>query len=303
MRWLLAALVILGCLEAALRFGAGLGDPPLVELTPDTEYQLLASRSYERFGNRIEINNFGMRGPDMTAAADPQERRVLLIGDSVIYGNHFLDQAETISAQMTRALQAEAGLANCRPEALAAAASSWGPVNQAAFLARTGALDAALAMIVVSSHDLYDTPRPRGHVIPYRLAPPVGAIGDAVESLAERARRQFAPAPAILSRAERQAASLRALDQLAAQLAAEDVPLVMIYHPTVPERQTGLAPEQTVFSDWATGRNVAYAVLDAANGPGMYRDHIHPTADGARDIAKALANSAAPRLRPCGGSG
>ena len=52
--------------------------------------------------------------------------RVLLIGDSVVYGNHFLDQADTISARLTTLLRADAVLANCQPLVMAMAASSWG---------------------------------------------------------------------------------------------------------------------------------------------------------------------------------
>ncbi|MEM9843184.1 MAG: hypothetical protein AAF965_00150 [Pseudomonadota bacterium] len=299
MRWLLTALIAVACLEGALRLGAGLGQPPLVTLSPETEYQLVPSKTYRRFGNDIEINAFGLRGPDMAATAEPEERRVLLIGDSVIYGNHFLDQTEIIATRLTEHLRAATGLDNCQPSALAFAASSWGPVNQAAFLAETGPLDAALALLVVSSHDLYDTPRRRGHVIPYRLTPPIGAIGDAVESLVERVRRQFVPAPAIQTRAERRAASLVVLDQLAGQLAAENVPLVLVYHPTVPERQTGLAPEEKVFSNWAASKEVPYVALNVANSPDMYRDHIHPSATVADEIAQALARIATPKLRPC----
>ena len=139
--WLgLGALALLVLAELGLRFGVGLGNPPLVTRDPNVEYRLVPSASYSRFGNRVEINSHGMRGPEHPAVAETSERRVLLIGDSVIYGNHFLDQSETIALQMIDRLRATPRLSGCTLRVMPAAASSWGPVNQAAYLADLGVL-------------------------------------------------------------------------------------------------------------------------------------------------------------------
>ncbi len=304
MRWRALALAGLGALvlaEMGLRFGAGLGDPPLVTRDDRVEYRLVPSAQYRRFGNRIEINSHGMRSPEHGTKAQPNERRVLLIGDSVIYGNHFLDQAQTIGVQMTARLAALPALGTCQPLVMAAAASSWGPVNQAAFLAETGTLDASLAMLVVSGHDLYDTPTDEGALIPYRLRPSYGALDDALQIATERLTRRFrerAPADPIETR---RAQTLEAMERIHRQLTDDSIPMILLYHPTVPERQNGPRREQAVFRDWAGTRGVAFASLADADldGDGLYRDHIHPAAPGAAVIAGFLADLAAPRLPPC----
>ncbi|MBF9036857.1 SGNH/GDSL hydrolase family protein, partial [Rhodobacterales bacterium HKCCE2091] len=154
-RWLLAAVLVLALLEAGLRWGVGLGQPVLARLDPVTEYELIGPAEYRRRGNRIAINSLGMR------AGEPgQGPRILLVGDSVVYGGTELDQSETIAARL------DAALAACGAQALPVAVSSWGPVNQAAWLRREGVQDARAAALVVSAHDLHDVPRPGETEVP-----------------------------------------------------------------------------------------------------------------------------------------
>ena len=304
MRWrrlAFAGVGLLVALELGLRFGLGLGDPPLVVRDTEVEYRLLPSASYRRFGNRIEINRFGMRGPDHAASAGETERRVLLIGDSVVYGNHSLDQPDTIGVQLTDHLAALPPLAGCTPLAMAAAASSWGPVNQAAFLADIGLLETDLALLLVSAHDLYDTPSGDGFLIPYRLRPSYGALDDAGQIVIERLKRRLVPGPPAQPIELRRQATLAALDRIEAQMARNGVPLILVYHPTVPERQDGLRGEAEVFAHWAQRRGVTFKTLDQEDlkAPGAYRDHIHPAAPGAKRIARHLAHVSAAYLLPC----
>jgi len=304
-RWLLwggTALVLgLAAAEAGLRWGVGLGDPPLAVLDAAVEYRLVPDASYSRWGNRIDINRHGLRGPRINDAAAPKTRRVLLIGDSIVYGTNFLDQAETISARLTARLADDPRLAGCAPQAIAMGVSSWGPVNQAAFLARLGPFDADTAAILVSAHDLYDVPRDDGaDILPYRLHPSHTAIGDAATIAAERLLRRETPPPAgFFARAE--AETLAALDAMAAYLAEAGVPVTLVYHPTVTERAGAPSPQKARFEDWAAGAGLP--VLDLASAlpaPGGYRDDIHPDADGADRIAGALAEVLTLDLAPCG---
>ena len=307
MRLRTMALIGLGTvaiLELGLRFGVGLGDPPLVTTHPDIEYTLVPSATYTRFGNRIDVNAFGMRSPAHTGDALPQERRILLIGDSVIYGNHFLDQSETIATQMTQRLKALPELAECQPLTMAAAASSWGPVNQAAFVAQTGTLAADVAILVVSAHDLYDTPNETSDtrsLIPYRLRPSFGALDDALQIAYERLRRRLVSHPADAPAALRQARTLEALERLHQHLRQDGVPFLLVYHPIIPERKTGMRAAHTIFESWARAAEVPFVTLTQPDlaAPGMYRDHIHPAAPGAAAIAGHLVAQSMDYLRPC----
>lgn len=297
--YLLAVLVMFGAAEAVLRFGVGLGDPPLVFLDADTEYELVPSKVYYRYHNRIEINSFGMRATDHSTHGNPQETRVLLIGDSVVYGNHFLDQAETISYQMARALSVEHGAAACQMRIMPAAASSWGPENQVAYVSKTGLLDADLGILLVSAHDLYDV-KGASPFLPYRTKPSVSALHDAGALVWERIFEPRIGAPRQISRVEKTQISLAALNELRGKFVAASTPIVLMYHPTLQERSEGPSLERGVFKEWAEDNSVPFVDL----GPlpmtkGDYRDSIHPSASGAEQIAAFAAQVVKPYLLSC----
>lgn len=284
--------------EAVLRLGVGLGDPPLARLDPDTEYELVPSASYRRWGNSIEINAYGMRARDPSASRPDDEHRVLIIGDSVVYGTNFLDQSETMAAALQGRLLETTG---CDVLALPLAASSWGPVNQRAFLEKTGTLGAEAAIIVVSAHDLYDVPLPDPDILPYRLAKPWGAIGDAIEIVGERWRAadlyQNMDPPDV--RAER---SLQALERMVGRLEDDGIAPVLAYHPTKSERQAGAAAERDRFRLWAEERGLRFIDLnDTIEATDGYRDDIHPDSVGVARMADVFADTLRPDLPACAG--
>lgn len=297
-RGAIAALAGLALLEAGLRWGVGLGQPPLARLDPVTEYELLGPAQYRRWGNRIEINAAGLRMGPLEPVTETT-RRVLVIGDSVIYGGHFLDQPETIAAGMTRALNAAPDLAGCALAVLPVAVSSWGPANQAAFLKRDGTFEAVAAGIVLSGHDLYDTPQAGTQILPYRTRAPIGAIGDAVEAVLERTlpRASF-PQPPFEERASR---SLGALDEMVRLLRSAAIEPILFYHPTMSERAADTPSRQAdIFRSWAEDRNIAYSDLGAITiDRTAYQDDIHPTAEGAGILADALSAALRPAISPC----
>lgn len=283
-------------LEIGLRLGLGLGDPPLVTRDDKIEYRLVPSAEYRRYGNHISINRFGMRAPDHAETTTDQEFRVLLIGDSVIYGNHFIDQRDTITQNLTQEL---ASVMRCTPIVMPAAASSWGPVNQAAFLEEVGTLDADLAILLLSGHDLYDTPTFKDAVIPYRLKSSFGAIHDAAQIAWERFDTSNSKQVNLASFEVRQTETLAALDKIKDQLQAGNIPLIFVYHPTMTERTNGFYDAQAVLEDWARGHDVPVETLGNGLTPDFYRDDIHPNAAGARYIARRFAQIVQPVLPPC----
>lgn len=299
-RVLIAVTVALVIVEVGLRWGVGLGDPPIAVLDEQVEYRLVPSTDYTRWGNQISINRHGLRGPDIDVRAEPNGRRVLLIGDSIVYGTHFLDQAETISARLEVHLSKNPRLTDCRPQAIAMGVSSWGPVNQAAFLARSGTFNASVAIILVSAHDLYDVPRGDGaDILPYRERPSYTAIGDAFTIVIERLiRRDTVPVQGFFSRAENN--TIEALDWIAATLANENIPLTLVFHPTLSERTGAMLPEKAKLLDWAANSDLPVIDLqEMVSEPGGYRDDIHPDAEGANRIAEVLAENLATALLPC----
>jgi len=293
---------LLALTESVLRWGIGMGDPPLVRLDPATEYELIGPANYTRWGNRIEINEHGMRGPEIANVRSPAERRVLLIGDSVIYGGHFIDQTDTIAAHTRQYLREQPRLSECEEvTVLPLAASSWGPVNQAAFLARIGGFDAQTAGLVVSAHDLYDTPQAAAEMLPYRTSAPLLALTDAAQAVIERLRPPDLPEPK-LSHEQSVAATLEALTQMVTQLRAAAVSPTLIYHPTISERSGPPRPERMAFQDWALAHKVPFLDLGVLSiGQDDYRDNIHPNAIGTSILAEQLAKTLGSGLSGCGG--
>ncbi len=286
----MAGAACLIALELTLRFAVGLGDPVLARLDETVEYLPLPG-DYRRFGNRTRINAQGLRAPDL--AATGPAARLLVLGDSVIYGNHFIDQSDIVTAHLT-ARDA------CDLPVLPIAASSWGPVNQAAYLAAQGTFGARAALIVLSAHDLFDIPTRSGRVAPYRLRPSLTATGDALRAVRER---HPPPAPADFPNAETRAEmTLDALDRMLGQMRGDGMRVALVYHPTLPEWDAGARPAAGHFAAWAADRRVPFvSLLDtmARPGPGAYRDAIHPAPDGARAVADALWDIAEPLLPVC----
>ncbi len=292
---LTALLAIFALTEVALRL-VGFGDPPIAVRDEALEYRLVPNGNYRRWWNRIQINSHGFRAADHLETISGTEVRLLLIGDSVVYGNHFLDQEETIAFRLSAMLSSPA----CTVRVIPMAVSSWGPVNQAAAFARHGTFGATEIAIVLSAHDLVDTPRLNGSIVPYRLSPPVGAIGDFIEAILERLPPTTPPGTAVLFE-EHARASLEALDTIRDRVHAQGARLLFVYNATTSERLNGTSDMGLRLFDWAAQNSVK--TLDLGTVPDItYRDSIHPDNNGAERIARTLAEIYSGRL-VCGNDG
>lgn len=279
---LIVFLIVIALVEGSLRI-LGLGDPPIAIRDTELEYRLVPNRKYKRWGNRIEINSHGFRAADHSVDRPPSEARLLLIGDSVIYGNHFLDQEDTIAWRLSEILSTP----TCFVRVIPMAVSSWGPINQAAALERHGSFDADEIAIILSGHDLFDTPQYSGTFVPYRLTKPKTAIGDFITALTER----YFPTSSVdlgPSFEDRAQSSLEALNQIKTLSDTADANLLFVYHATTQESASGVSQSGQRLLDWAELNGMRR--LDLSNTANItYRDHIHPDAAGALKIAQALS--------------
>ena len=148
--------ILLVLAELVARFVLGLGDPPLLISDPQIEYLFQPSREYRRFGNRIAYNAYSMRSDPMLATrSDPHQRRVLVIGDSIVNGGNRMDQSQLATELLKTQLSSALGL----PVAVGnVSAGSWGPANELAYVKKFGIFDADVVVIVLSSHDYGDFP-------------------------------------------------------------------------------------------------------------------------------------------------
>jgi hypothetical protein len=169
--------------ELVCRYAIGLGDPPLYVADSKMEYLLQPSKTYYRFHKRFAVNRYSMRADDFPSTkSDPSEFRVLVIGDSVIYGGVLIDQADIDTEILKRELQQELK----RPVVVGnASAKSWGPPNELAYLQRFGTLDADVVILELSSHDYADAPTfvpVVGVSAPYPDKKPWSALSDLFET-------------------------------------------------------------------------------------------------------------------------
>jgi hypothetical protein len=152
--FIVAAVFILS--ELLCRFVLGLGDPPLYQADSKMEYLLQPSKTYYRFHHRFSVNRYSMRADDFPPQkSSPNELRVLVVGDSIVYGGVLIDQSQIDTEILKRDLQKDTG----RPVVVGnASAKGWGPPNEFAYLKRYGTLDADVVILELSSHDYADAP-------------------------------------------------------------------------------------------------------------------------------------------------
>lgn len=153
---LLATLLGLVALEGFCRFYLGLGDPPLSIADPQIEYMFKPNMTYRRFGNLVHYNAWSMRSDDFPAhKTNPNELRVMVLGDSVVNGGSLMDQSKIATTLLADALQKNLA----RPVVVGnISAVSWGPPNLLAYVKRYGFFDADVIVIILSSHDYADAP-------------------------------------------------------------------------------------------------------------------------------------------------
>ncbi len=146
------ALVILLCLvaEILLREVWRVGNPPLTMPDPEIEYLFRPGR-YEGFGNEMFYNEYSMRSAPVTPhKTDPNEFRVLVMGDSAINGGMYVDQTQTVTERLRIRLLSRVQ----RPVFVGnVSAASWGPPNLLAYARRFGLFDADVVIGVLSSDD------------------------------------------------------------------------------------------------------------------------------------------------------
>lgn len=195
--------------ELLCRFALGLGSPPLYRADPLLEYQFQPNQELRRFGNRISINAFGMRAGPLTAQPAPGVRRVLIFGDSVLWGGAQIDQAQIATTLLPTLMPPGAQL-----EIAPAGTPSWGPANWLGFSRRNGFLGASDLVLLISSHDAEDWPsyQPLAQQPDKPIRRPVLALQ---EALIRYGWQKFAPARQPVERADQTDRGRRSLDALA----------------------------------------------------------------------------------------
>ena len=141
--------------EIFTRYYLGLGSPPLSVTHPTIEYLFKPDQDLPRFGNRIRINQYGMRSENFSPKKVAGEFRVMVFGDSVVNGGSQTDQNDLATTILKQQLHSEIHKNTVVGNI---SAGSWGPGNWLAYAREYGLFDADVIILVVSSHDYADNP-------------------------------------------------------------------------------------------------------------------------------------------------
>ena len=270
-----AALLVLS-VEVAYRVFAG--DKLLYRADPEIEYVPQPNQAVQQRGIDMRTNAWGMRSGQVSKQKPAEAFRVLVVGDSVVFGYTNIHHA-----QLATTLLSDAELKDGRSlQALNVSASSWGPGNMLAWFEANGTFSADTAILVLSSHDLEDnrTFGPLDRDMP-QTRPLLGSL--------DWLLRRLPPAkPTPDPRTPGDAA--RALPLLMDRLAALPDGACLILHQTQEERQdSGLPSELQEIAALAQGRGISvvedFRFVSVVEG---FVDSIHLSARGQSQLAEAM---------------
>lgn len=307
LRWLawsslvtVIALLIAG--ELVARFVLGLGDPPLFKPDNDMRYVMVPDRTYRRLFKTISYNHHSMRGtPDFPAQkSSPDELRVFCLGDSVINGGPFTDDAVLATKLLADQLrQSRAG----KPAlVMNASAGSWGPIQELAYVRRFGLFEADILVMVFNHEDALDDGKPRAMTAEQPTSSPVLALQEVFFRYLPLAwnwyvmgQRNAEPPPA--SAAPVQDASLQAIRDLVALARSKNTRVAAVLHASRTELDSGLKPGLTAIRGQL--RELGVPIVETApvfrdalrRGDGPYRDDIHPSPQGQLPLLQVLRSA------------
>jgi hypothetical protein len=290
------ASAILIVMELSLRLVLGLGHPLLISPNPTYGYLPSPNQELHRFFSRIHINGSSMRSEEVEAHKPPGTKRILLVGDSVLFGTTYLDQSVIFSTR----LQHDLGAAG---EVMNVSAGGWAPANELGFLKAKGTYDADLVVFLLNTKDLTQPFAPFVANAANPTRNPYTAIGELFERyIVPRLFARLAVAdpgsiaegdPAIEAETPKVLAALSEAHRIASDHGAR---FAVIYSPAVQEDvrqyQEHWDKGVSMLSDWAKGENVPLLDMrqdyDAHRFSDVFLDGIHLRPLGHELIEKAF---------------
>jgi len=302
---LAVVLVLLILLEVGLRLLFGFGNPLIYVTDEEIGYLLAPNQRTRRFGNRIEINQYSMRGDAISPNRGESTLRVLLIGDSIANGGWWTDQEKILSAIIAEQLKSTvADDTFSFVEILNASANSWGPRNELAYLKRYGNFGAQVVVLLINTDDLFATAPTNlqvGRDRNYPVKKPFLAIQEAFS-------RYVLPAPKL---PELEALNAESGDRVGRNLAAIEE-ILAIARSTNSEFLLAMTPllreignpgprdyeikERQRLTEFTRSKQIVYLdflpVFNSADRPeSLFWDHIHLSYEGNCKVSQVITQS------------
>lgn len=286
----------------------------IFEPDPELGWRLVPGAEDSWLGAQVRINAQGMRGPPRERAKPAGVRRVLVLGDSVIFGAFIERDEDTIPARLEAELRRDGPV-----ECLNAGVGGYSPWQEAIWLERRGL--AWSPDLVVLGFVLNDVTEWLGlarfggegegfqleHALPqgWRAWVERWSVVRLWRERVARRRRALTPWSLMLepNRDDVQAAwraTQEILDRLRASCERAGVSLLLVVFPFREQlRRDGLDAPQTILGWWAGRRPIAY--LDPLpelrrevragrlDPDDVFVDEVHPSARGAALFAERIA--------------
>ena len=278
----LAGVIGLGILAEATARVLG-SDRLLYSADPEIEYLPQPSQAVFQRSIDMRTNAWGMRSDTVDETRPADAFRVMVIGDSVVFGFTNIPHASLATSRLAQMKAADGR----RLEVLNVSASSWGPGNMLAWLDKFGTLETDAIVLVLSTHDLQDdrTFKPPERDVFPQTAPLIKSVNWAWNKLT--------PDPAASAPDDPRSAgdAHAALPVLLQRVADAPTGGCLIIHPMTQELKSAqaTAEEQRLETTaLAAGLSVFYG-RDFINADTGYVDDIHLSASGQEDLARAIA--------------
>jgi hypothetical protein len=262
----------------------GFGNAVLYQHSELAGYYPAPHQDVTRLGGRVVTNQFGMRAPDF----DPQKPvgvfRILMIGDSTLYGGQYVDQTELYPRLLQQRLTEQAkGRA---VEVLNIGVNGWGPLNELGYIREFGAFASDVAVLCLPTDDfrrplvhMWDTPYFRA------TAPPRCAYEEVLYHLNWRQRNRNVK-PTVDEREQQIEVGLATYIELATLLKQQGCEVLVevlpsrtaATTPTVPEKESRLL-ERFALSLKKAGFDEPHFpagfLIGRDNADKLYHDSIH----------------------------
>jgi len=299
-RLFIALIVLTVALELVLRFVFGLGHPLLYTSDPECGYLPAPNQHLYRFFAHNDINSLNMRSAPMQTVKPPDGIRILFVGDSVTYGQTYVDQPKIFTSILNSELPA---LLHRPVEVLNASAGGWAVGNELGYVKSRGVHDADLVIFVINTLDMTqpfndDIPGLElsldDHNPPFAIAEAwTRYIKPRIFHQSDADRGSQAPVAGSSQTVEQTIGQLEEAHQRVIKAGAR---FAIAYSPvreTVGEQFVPLHGQSfPLLKQWADGANVPLLDLEqaykSATFAATYHDAIHLSPGGHAVVAKAI---------------
>jgi GDSL-like Lipase/Acylhydrolase family len=295
--------------EIGLRSLFGFGNPLIYIGDEQIGYLLAPNQRTRRFGNRIEINEYSMRGSPINKTPAPSGLRVLLLGDSIANGGWWTDQTNTISAMMMRSLTSSTHSNYQEVEVLNASANSWGPRNELAYLEKFSNFKAQAVVLLINTDDLFATPPtslPVGRDRNYPDSKPPLALVEVWQRYILK-QKAIPEMKAVQNEAgDRVGINLEAIGKIQALTRQSNSEFLLVMTPLLREigelgpRDYEIKARQRL-NDFTKTQQIDYIdflpIFNSTTNPqALYHDHIHLNLQGNKRVSEVMERSLLQRL-------